>query len=78
MKIIYINDHGGVSVIHPAPEALAIYGLAVAIKDVPAGKPYKIVEDGFLPLTREDRAAWTINPAELTDGVGGESNKFGG
>ena len=79
MKIIYINDAGGVSVIQPTPEALALYGIeAIAIKDVPAGKPFKIVADDFLPATREDRVAWTVNPAELTDGIGGESNEFGG
>jgi hypothetical protein len=71
MKIIYINDDGGVSVIHPTPEAEAILGLeAIALKDVPTGKPFKIVEDSYLPPTREDRAAWSVDPAELTDGIG--------
>lgn len=79
MKIIYINDAGGVSVVHPTPEAMALYGIeAIAIKDVPAGKPFKIVADGFLPPTREERAAWVVSPAELTDGIGGVSNEFGG
>ncbi len=72
MKIIYINDAGGVSIVHPTPEALELYGIkAIAIKDVPTGKPFKIVADDYLPATREDRAAWSVDPAELTDGVGG-------
>lgn len=71
MKIIYINDAGGVAVVHPAPDALALYGIdAIAVKDVPAGKPYKIIADADLP-SRDDRAAWSVNPAELTDGIGG-------
>lgn len=77
MKIIYINDAGGVSVIQPTPEALALYGVAaIAVKDVPAGKPFKIVTDEFLPASREGRSAWVVDPAELTDGIGGESNEF--
>lgn len=77
MKIIYINDDGGVSVIHPTDEGLRVAGImALAIKDVPAGKPFKIVEESYLPSTREARGSWRVDPAELTDGVGGESNLF--
>jgi hypothetical protein len=76
MKIIYINDHGGVSVIHPTEEALELYGIgAIAAKDVPAGKPFKLIADEELP-SREDREAWTVDPSELTDGVGGQSPQF--
>ena len=77
MKIIYINDVGGVSVIHPTDEGLWVGGImALAIKDVPAGKPFQIVEDSFIPTDRSQREAWTVDPAVLTDGVGGESNQF--
>lgn len=38
--------------------------------------PYKIVEDDVIPTDREFRNAWTIDDAELTDGVGGELNTF--
>lgn len=76
MKIIYIKDQGGVAVIHPTPEVLALYSIeAIAIKDVPAGKPFKIIQDSDLP-DRSQRNAWTVDPAILTDGVGGESNQF--
>jgi hypothetical protein len=79
MKIIYINDEGGVSIVCPTPEALANYSIeAIAVKDVPAGKPFKIVDDAYLPITREARDAWRVDPSELTHGVGGESNQFGG
>ncbi len=77
MKIVFINDAGGVSVIHPTPEAVEIYGIhAIAVKDVPAGKPFAIVEDALIPSDRSQRDSWTVDPALLTDGVGGVSNEF--
>lgn len=75
--IIYKNDEGGVSVIHPTPEAVALYGIeAIAQKDVPAGKPYKIVDAADIPEDRSLRHAWTVDEADLTDGVGAEWNTF--
>ena len=76
-RIIYKNDDGGVAVIIPTPEALALYGIeAIAQKDVPAGKPYKIVDASEIPTDRTFRAAWTVDEADLTDGVGAEWNTF--
>lgn len=57
MRIIYPTDDGGVAVIIPAPEC----GLTIeeiAAKDVPAGKPFKIVEDSEIPADRTFRNAW--------------------
>lgn len=74
-RIIFKNDAGGVSIIVPAPEAVATYGIdAIAKKDVPAGKPYKIVDAADIPTGRSLRDAWTVDVADLTDGVGAESN----
>jgi len=56
-RIIYPNDDGGVSVIVPAAEC----GLTIeeiAAKDVPAGKPYKIVDVVDIPSDRTFRNAW--------------------
>ena len=56
-RIIYPNDDGGVSIIVPAPEC----GLTIeqiAAKDVPAGKPYKIVDVTDIPTDRTFRNAW--------------------
>jgi hypothetical protein len=56
-RIIYPNDDGGVSVIVPAAEC----GLTIeeiAAKDVPAGKPYQIVDVADIPSDRTFRAAW--------------------
>jgi hypothetical protein len=56
-RIIYPNDEGGVSIIVPAPECgLTIEELAA--KDVPAGKPYQIVDVSEIPSDRTWRNAW--------------------
>lgn len=68
-RIIYQNDEGGVAVIIPAPES----GLTIeeiAAKDVPTGKPYKIVDVADIPADRSARDLWTVDEADLTDGVG--------
>ena len=76
-RIIYKTDVGGVAVLVPSPEAIAKYGIqAIAVKDVPAGKPFKIVDASAVPSDRAYRAAWVIDAADLTDGIGGESNEF--
>jgi hypothetical protein len=56
-RIIYPNDDGGVAVIIPALEC----GLTIeeiAAKDVPAGKPFKIIDTADVPTDRTFRAAW--------------------
>jgi len=56
--IIYPTDEGGVVVIIPAPEC----GLTIeeiAAKDVPEGKPFKIVDVTDIPSDRTFRNAWT-------------------
>jgi hypothetical protein len=56
-RIIYPTDDGGVAVIIPAAECgLSIE--AIAAKDVPAGKPFKIVDVADIPTDRTFRNAW--------------------
>ena len=75
--IIYRNDTGGVAVCMPTAEALGIWGIeAIALKDVPAGRPFKIVNAADLPLDCPFFNAWEVDAALLTDGVGAESNEF--
>lgn len=69
-RIIYPTDDGGVAVIVPADCGLTVE--QIAAKDVPAGKPYKIVDASEVPSDRTWRNAWTIDEAELTDGVGAD------
>ena len=54
--ILFPNDNGGVAVIIPAPE-FADQIESVANKDVPAGKPWRIVDDSTLP-SRDSRDRW--------------------
>ena len=51
-RIIYPTDNGGVAVIIPA------ISIELAMKDVPAGKPYKIVDVADIPTDRTFRNAW--------------------
>jgi hypothetical protein len=76
-RIIYNQDNGVVAVIIPTPEALEQHGIqAIAQKDVPSGKRYKLVNAADIPSDRSARDAWTVDEADLTDGVGGESSEF--
>lgn len=108
-RIIYKNDSGGVTVIIPAPDAIARYGIeAIARKDVPGPKtvydvptgvfgtdpetgeqyelmaarvktyPYKIVDVADIPTDRSERMQWTVDEADLTDGVGAPGQSYEG
>jgi hypothetical protein len=75
--IIYNGDNGIPAVVMPTQEALEQHSIqAIAIKDVPAGKKFKIVDAADIPSDRSARDAWVVNEADLTDGIGGESNEF--
>jgi hypothetical protein len=75
MKIIF-KKGDSVSIITPANGVInPSTGLAwtveeIAAKDVPTGSKYKIVEDSDVPTDRSFRDAWTVDDADLTDGVG--------
>jgi hypothetical protein len=58
-RIIFPNDEGGVSILIPAPDCeLSLE--QIAGKDVPAGKPYQIVDASEIPEDRSYRNAWTF------------------
>jgi len=72
--VIYPNEDGGISVLHPAPNT----GLTVeqiAVKDVPSGKPLKFITTDQLPVDddgnydRSFRAAWEADFSQ-PDGYG--------
>ena len=76
MKIIYKQTDGIVAVITPVLTATNLttdkpYTIdEIAAKDVPSGKKYKKLEDSDIPTDRSFRDAWTVDEADLTDGVG--------
>ena len=76
-RIIYKTDEGGTAVIVPSDNALAEHTIQeIAEKDVPAGKPYKIVSVDDIPSDRTFRNAWEVDEADLTDGTGGAHDMF--
>jgi hypothetical protein len=53
-RIIYQNETGGVSVIIPTES------VELALKDVPEGVPYEIVDEADIPSDRYFRNAWVM------------------
>lgn len=51
-RIIYQNDDGGIAIIIPA------VSVELALKDVPEGKEYRIVDASDIPSDRTFRNAW--------------------
>jgi len=79
--IIYKNQDSEidseVSILIPTEECLKSHTIQeIAEKDVPAGKPYKIVSADDIPSDRTFRNAWEVDEADLTDGTGGEHDMF--
>ena len=62
-KIIYTNSDGTVSVIHPTGD------VDNAIKDVPSGKAYKIVDDSVIPSDRSFRDAWVQDNETIKEDI---------
>jgi len=58
-RIIFQNESGGLSVIIPTES------VELALKDVPEGVPYEIVEDDAIPADRFFRNAWVANGAAV-------------
>jgi hypothetical protein len=57
--IIYPTNEGGVAIVIPAPEYLAEHGIEKIIeKDVPQGKPFKVVNVQDIPSDQTFRDAW--------------------
>jgi hypothetical protein len=53
-RIIYQSESGGVAVIIPTES------VELALKDVPAGTPYEIVDVADIPSDRTFRGAWVM------------------
>lgn len=79
--IIYNQDNNIPAVLSPSPEVVEALGggieavRKIAIKDVPSGKPFKILDHTELPQD-VPQEVWVVKDEDLTDGIGGETNKF--
>ena len=62
-KIIYKNSDGTVDIITPVGDVNA------AIKDVPSGVSYEIVDDSKIPTDRTFRNAWVKGSGVVTEDV---------
>jgi len=54
-RILFPNDNGGVAILVPTES------LELAMKDIPLGKPYLIVDAADIPTDRAFRNAWTAD-----------------
>jgi len=78
MKVVlFKNQDGFLSTLIPTPEALRFATIEqIAMKDIPAGRPYWIVDVNSLPADIPIEAI-TIDEREyLPHGYGGDSNEF--
>jgi hypothetical protein len=72
--IIYPNDDGGVSIVIPSSNTK--YTIEqLALKDVPAGKPYRIIDATEIPTDRTFRNAWEADFSE-PEGFGIGADEF--
>ena len=63
-RIIFQNESGGVSVIVPTGS------VELALKDVPPGVPYEIVDAADIPSDRTFRNAWVADGAAVAVDLG--------
>ena len=66
--IIFKNEAGGVSIIHPATNCTLTTD-EIAKKDTPKGRPYRIVNFSDLPSDQSMFDAWEAN-FDAPDGFG--------
>lgn len=67
-RIIYENEGGGISIVIPCDCGLTVE--EIAAKDVPTGRFFAIIDVDQVPTDRLQRAGWTVEPSDLTDGAG--------
>jgi hypothetical protein len=72
--IVYKQDNGVIAVITPTPEYLQDHTIyECAVKDVPQGKKFQIVNYNELPWDYPQES-WVMNDSEFTGGTGGSAN----
>jgi hypothetical protein len=74
--IIYPRKDGGICIINPILSC-GLTEVEVAAKDVPTGRPYKIVTADGIPTDRYFREAWEGDFSQ-PDGIGAADGVTGG
>lgn len=70
-KIVFLTSDGSLAIVNPIPDC-GISIEQIALKDVPKGLPYRIIDESELPEDRTFRGAWEIDPSLLVDGHGAD------
>jgi hypothetical protein len=72
-RIIYPNDDGTLAIVSPTPDFLENVStiMHVALKDVPPGKPFKIIPFEVLPTDYTYWASWEYDFTD-NDGYGAD------
>lgn len=70
--IVFQADDGGTvgQIVFPPADSCFLSMEQIAAKDVPAGRPYKIIPIADLPPDDASFNAWIVDAADLDDGVG--------
>ena len=78
MKIIYKKTDNSISILTPSLRCLQKHTLeSVALKDVPEGLPFWIVDDTEIPTDRTFRNAWELPEGyRMPDGYGSTYRSF--
>ncbi len=73
--IIYKTDEGNVAVLTPTNSSLRENTIhQIAQKDVPTGKPYKIIQPQDLPKDNSLFEAWEVDETKLTNDLNDDVN----
>jgi hypothetical protein len=67
--IIYNELDGKLAIVGISPQC-TLTVKEIAELSVPTGLPYKIIDAADVPTDRTHRNSWTVDDADLTDGVG--------
>lgn len=68
-RILYNDEQGHLCMIIPFAES-GLTTMETALKDVPTGLPFRIVDEADLPQDGSPFETWYVDNADLTDGVG--------
>ena len=70
-KIIYPNEDGGVTVVHPSSNFLLEHTMGdLALATVPVEVEYRIIDESKIPLDLEFRDSWEYKDGKIVENLG--------